>query len=256
MTIKKAWMSSGTGTYQLRVLGGSAAIVLLSVLLIMGGTLLADYVNWPREVFFLALCAGVIAVELGLALRLGRALVGNASVFLLTEDDRLYAMDARRLVNHGHHVPDYVAGTMETQRFLNRLERMPYVPAGADEIRKVERIKNNRTHYALRCRVRHPNGHVIGRTYFLGKNIPDRELLLRELERRKSWENELEKQENRNPLCIAVSTLVLAGFAALCVLSHPAVARLPGAIYFPCLGGAFAALWVLLFAVVRQRRGE
>ena len=37
---------------------------------------------------------------------------------------------------------------------------------------------------------------------------------------------------------------------------HIARDRLPQALYFPCLGAAFAALWALVYFVVRQRRGE
>ena len=55
---------------------------------------------------------------------------------------------------------------------------------------------------------------------------------------------------------ILISALVCVSFGALCVLSHPAVAQLPQGLYFPCLGAAFAALCVLVYLVVRQRRGE
>ena len=82
------------------------------------------------------------------------------------------------------------------------------------------------------------------------------ELLLRQLERRKSWAGALELAENRNPRFILLSALACAGFSALCVLSHPALARLPREIYFPCLGAAFLSLGCLVYFVIRQRRGE
>ena len=100
----------------------------------------------------------------------------------------------------------------------------------------MERIRENRSHYALVCQVRHPNRRMVRRTYFLVKGLEDQELLLRQLERRKSWENDLDAAENRNPFFILLSSLACGGFVLLCVLSHPAVARLPQDIYFPCLG--------------------
>ena len=84
----------------------------------------------------------------------------------------------------------------------------------------------------------------------------DEELLLRQLERRKSWAGALEAAENRNPFRILASALALLLFAALCVLSHPALGLLPQAIYFPCLGAAFLSLYALVWFILRQRLGE
>mgnify|MGYP007093067026 CR=1 FL=1 len=88
------------------------------------------------------------------------------------------------------------------------------------------------------------------------KGSPDEEWLLRELERRKTWENALEPTENRNPRYILLSGLVFAVCVTLCVLSHPAVGELSGEIYFPCMGASLAAFCCLLYFVIRQRRGE
>ena len=93
-------------------------------------------------------------------------------------------------------------------------------------------------------------------TYLLIKGSPDEEWLLRELERRKTWENALEPTENRNPRYILLSGLVFAVCVTLCVLSHPAVGELSGEIYFPCMGASLAAFCCLLYFVIRQRRGE
>ena len=172
------------------------------------------------------------------------------------EGDRLFAVDARSLVYHGRDILSHAAAMMEVQQFLQKLAENPYLPAGADEIRRVERIRENRSHYALVCQVRHPNRRMVRRTYFLVKGLEDQELLLHQLERRKSWENDLDAAENRNPFFILLSSLACGGFVLLCVLSHPAVARLPQDIYFPCLGLAFAALCVLVYFAIRQSRGE
>ena len=256
MALKKVWMSSDTGNYTLHVLGGSLGIVMLTMLLVIGGTILSFRMNWPQAVSSLLLCLGVTVLAVVLSLHLRRKVVQDATIMLLTEHDRLYAMDTRRLSDHGHNLPGYVAGTLETQRFLNRLAQMPYVPAGADEVLKVERIKENSSHYAISCRVRHPNRRVIRRTYFIIKGFSEEDSLLRALERRKNWKFDLDQPQNRKPLLILLSALTLICLAALCVLSHPATARIPHRFYFPCLGAAFLDLFFLVYLSVRQSRGE
>lgn len=253
------WMSPDTGKksrYGPRTLGGIAGIVVLAMLLVCGGTALGLSMGWPMELFSLALCLGCTALAVLLATGLGRRSTGDATVFFLMEGDRLFAMDARRLVYRGRDILSHAAATMEVQRFLRNLAESPYLPAGADEILKVEHIRENRSHYALVCRVRHPNRKVIRRTYFLVKGMEDQETLLRHLERREHCDSAWELTENRKPFYILLSALACCGFAALCVLSHPAVAQLPQSIYFPCLGAAFAALCVLVYLAIRQRRGE
>lgn len=81
-------------------------------------------------------------------------------------------------------------------------------------------------------------------------------MLLREFERRKTWENTLEPAENRNILYILLSGLAFAVCVTICVMSHPAVARMPGEIYFPCMGASLIAFWFLLYFIIRQHRGE
>ena len=100
MEPKKIWLSAGSGPknrYALRLLGSVAGIAVLAVVLVGGGTVLCYRLGWPREVFLLALCLGVTALAVGLALAAGRRAARDATVFFLTGDDRLYAVDARRL---------------------------------------------------------------------------------------------------------------------------------------------------------------
>ena len=80
---------------------------------------------------------------------------------------RLWVMDARGLSNHGNGFLGFAVGTMETQAFLRRQGRRPFIPNRADEILKVLNIKENRSHYAVRCQVRHPDTHVTRCTYCL-----------------------------------------------------------------------------------------
>ena len=256
MALKKVWMSPDTGNYLLHVLGGSLGIVLLAMLLVVAGTVLSFSMHWSREVSALVLCCGVTALTAVLALGLRRKAVKEVTLFFLTEDDRLFGLDTRRLSHYGHSVLGYVAGTIETQKLLDRLVQMPHVPAGADEILKVEHVKENRSHYAVSCWVRHPNRNVIRRPYFIVRGCPEEDLLLRELERRQTWESALEPAENRNPRFILVSVLTLVGFGGLCILSHPAVARLPRSLYFPCLAGVWISCFFVAYLIVRQSRGQ
>ena len=80
--------------------------------------------------------------------------------------------------------------------------------------------------------------------------------LLKELERRKTWENTLQSLCNRNPLYILLSGLALVACVTLCVLSHSAVGIISGEFYFPCLGASLVSLYFLFYFIVRQRRGE
>ena len=105
--------------------------------------------------------------------------------FFLTENDRLWVMDARGLSSHGDGFLGFVISSMETQAFLRRQGKQPFLPKGADEILKVLSIKENRSHYAFRCQACHSDRHVVRRTYFLVKGIQDEQMLLQELEREK-----------------------------------------------------------------------
>ena len=259
MEIKRIWMSQNTkgqSRYGLRTLGGVLGIAALVVALAGGGTALALFAGWPIREVSLLLCVGAAVLALALAVGLGRRSVRDATVFFLTEEDRLFAVDIRHLIPCGRSLASHMESIMKTQDFLQELAQSHCLPAGADEILRVEQSKENSSHYALVCQVRHPNGRVLRRTYFLVKGMEDQELLLRQLERREGWSGSPEVKENRNPFCILLSTLVCCGFASLCVLSHPAVAQLPQALYFPCLGAAFAALCCMVWFGIRQHRGE
>lgn len=259
MELNRVWMSRDTGRksrYALRTLGGILAIAALAMALVLGGVRLSFALDLPREAALLVLVLAVTALAAALALRLGRLSLRDATVFFLTQDDRLYVMDARALSRRGHSVPDHVLGAMETQKILRLLARQPRVPAGADQILKVTGIRDNGACYVIRCQVRRLNRRPVLRTCFLVKGVEDEELLLRQLERRKSWAGALEAAENRNPFRILASALALLLFAALCVLSHPALGLLPQAIYFPCLGAAFLSLYALVWFILRQRLGE
>lgn len=259
MELKKVWMSPDTkkkSKYGYRAVGGILGIVLLMVLLLCGGTLLSLSLGINKKAFSLILLTAVSALGIGLAVLLGRRSIRDATIFFLTENDRLWVMDARGLSSHGDGFLGFAISSMETQAFLRRQGKQPFLPKGADEILKVLSIKENRSHYAFRCQACHSDRHVVRRTYFLVKGIQDEQMLLQELERRKTWENVLEPAENRNPLYILLSGAAFVFCVILCILSHPAVARMSGEIYFPCMGASMVTFCFLLYFIIRQHRGE
>ena len=115
MEIRTIWMSPDTARksrWGLRTLGGIAGIAALMGLLIIGGTLLAFALDLPREAFSLLLVCAVTALAAALALKLGWRSVGDATVFFLTRDDRLYVMDARTVSRWGRGIPGYISGAL------------------------------------------------------------------------------------------------------------------------------------------------
>lgn len=259
MEPKQIWMSRNTtqkSRYALRTLGGVLGIAVLAMVLIAGGTWLSLSRGWPMKVASTILCLGVAVLVAALAVGLGRRSVGDATVVCLTADDRLFLINARSLVYHGGNLLSQGAAAVEVQQFLRSLARNPGVPAGADEILRVEGLREYGTHYALICRVRHPNGRVIRRSCMLVKGMEREDLLLQQLERRQRCDAAPEAAENRMPLYLFLSGLLCCGLLAVCVLSHPAVGRLPQGLYFPCLGLTFLAACLVVTLVVLQRRGH
>ena len=98
MELKKVWMSPDTkkkSKYGYRAVGGILGIVLLMVLLLCGGTLLSLSLGINKKAFSLILLTAVSALGIGLAVLLGRRSIRDATIFFLTENDRLWVMDAR-----------------------------------------------------------------------------------------------------------------------------------------------------------------
>ena len=259
MEIKRIWMSQNTkgqSRYGLRTLGGVLGIAALVVALAGGGTALALFAGWPIREVSLLLCVGAAVLALALAVGLGRRSVRDATVFFLTEGDHLFLVNVSRLVSCGGSTISQIQGLLQTQQRLRELARSPRLPSGADEILRVEQIRENPSHYVLLCQIRRPNREIVRSTCLLVKGLEEEELLLRQLERRQGWPGSPEIRENKTPFYLLLSILAFCGFAALCALSHPAVGRLPGGIYFPCLAAAFAAASCAAWLFVRHRRGE
>ena len=144
--ILKIWLSPDSAKksrYGWRTLDGILGIAALAVLLTCGGAVWLTASGAPVELLSLGLCLGISALTVFLALRLGRRSVRDATAFFWMEGDRLFAVDARSLVYHGRDVLSHAAATMEVQQFLQKLAENPYLPAGADEIRRVERDRKS-----------------------------------------------------------------------------------------------------------------
>ena len=108
------------------------------VIIIGAGVWLTFALELPREGFSLFLVCAVTALMVALALRVGWRSVGDATVFFLTREDRLYVMDVRDLFPRGHHMINYVAGTVKVQEYLRALAREPRLPAQAEEVARDE----------------------------------------------------------------------------------------------------------------------
>ena len=256
MKIKEMWISQPKNRFGQHTLGGILGVAALALLLTGGGVALGFTMGWPMKGVSVLLCLGVTALGVALAVGLGRQSVKDATVFFLMEGDRLFVLDARQLVGFGSDALSHAAAMVKVQGILRELAQKPYLPARAEEILKVERIRENPTHYALICQVRRPQGQVVRRTCFVVCGLEGQEQLLLQLERRLQWPGSPELEENRKPLCLCLSILACCGFAALCVVSHPAVGLLPQSVYFPFLGATFVALCCAVWFAVRYRRGE
>ncbi len=254
--LKKMWISAEKGGYALRVIGGSIGAAVLAAVIVAACTVFAIRTGRMNEAFALALCLAVTALLVAFALRLRRGALRAVTVFFLTDDDRLFCYDARGAVSAGHGVLSRMTEAAQVQSLLNRLAKSPYLPAGAEEIVEVERIRDNRSHLAVVCRVLRSGGREVRRSCFVVRGLADEDALMRELERRERLALSWEMGENRNPIYILLCAAALVCSVALCVLSHPAVGRLPSEAYFPCLGLALLSLGAALYFLIRHRRGE
>ena len=129
MTVKKIWMPPTSGRknrYAVTTLGSILGIALLMLLLIAGGITLSFALSLPREVTAVVLCLGVTLLGVGLALRVGRRSVQEATVFFLTQDDKLYVLDARQFPYQDYRAAGYVANAAKTQQFLQNLAEKPF----------------------------------------------------------------------------------------------------------------------------------
>ena len=257
MELKQVWMSRDTqkqSRYSLRTLGG--ILGMLALVLVLGGTALGFMLGWPMRLVSVGLWLGVTVLLVVLALRLGQNTVRDATLYFLTRDDRLFVADARQLAGMGHSALDWAKGTVRVQQRLREMARSPVLPAAAEEILRVEQIRENRTGYAVTCQLRRFDQTVTRRTCFVIRGLEDQGTLLHLLELREGWSGSPELRENHTLHGLLLNILAAGIAGVLCVLSHPAVGQLPVGIYYPCLAAAFGAVCGAVWFGVRQHRGE
>ncbi len=251
----KIWMSPQTEKRNpswVRFAAAVAGLVLLALLLVMGGLELVRRLHLPLQTSLLALCLLITVLLVFLAYRLGRRNARNLTAFFLDEQDRLFAVDLRWLLPRGR-------GTYhdwkQLQQWADRIRAGQVLPAEAVEILRVESLRENPGDYALVCQVRR-HGRIGKRTLMLMKGYEDEDWLVRELERRRSWDSNLAEDSDRRPVLPAAGALVLGTGVLGAVFSHPALGRFPQNIYFPCLAVALAGIVMLAYWIVKQHRGE
>lgn len=267
----KIWMSPQTrrGGHPavrtvLPLLGGVALVFCL----LFGTIILAFRMSWPMEAVALLTCLAGTAFLIWLAMRLGSWNRRDSLIFCQDDAGRLFAVDAWRYLPHrGGGLLGYWGMQSDLRKVLRNLTE----PGGVLErymaqekslvgletqILAVERIRAIGKNHSLICRVRYPNQKVGRQTFLLVGGYEDEERLLYELERIQLLYVGMEETRNPNRMGIWTSLLILLAGILVCVLSHPALAYLPELCYFPSLGLSMLALTVLLYFVIRNRRGE
>ena len=237
-SFQKIWISNPTrhgNRYAWRVAGKVVGTVVLAMALLIGLTFLALWLHWPMGTVSLVVCLGITALVIWMALRIGRQASRDTLIFCQDREDRLFVIDARKFVPYERGILGFFSMAAHTQKILRNLTQ-----SGVLE----------------RYLVRYPHGGEGKASYRLIRGLEDEAGLLRALESLREAEHLVEPRKNTQPARILASGVFLAALVALCALSHPAVGQLPDTLYFPCLGLSIVALWIFLYFVIKQRRGE
>lgn len=265
----KIWMSEITGQsenkYTVRMLLGMVGCVILTMFIAAVGTVVSIKLGENREVIsLLTLLVGTLLVA-WCALRIGKMSVRDTLIFCKDENDTMFVVNLRDQVKYRKGLAGYTAMAAKIERLQNQLNnddtlkrKMQDGTIGtmASEILAVKNIKEQKDGHSVVCMVKFPNGRTGIATYLVYHGYDQEDELLYHLERRlhKTVTGEVEKTSY--PIRIAVSAVALIGVIALCVMSHPGVAVLPEVIYFPCFGLAYVPLCIMLYYIIKQRRGE
>ncbi len=268
-SFQKIWISNSTrhgNRYAWRVAGKVVGAVVLAMALLTGLTFLALWLHWPMGTVSLVVCLGITALVIWMALRIGRQASRDTLIFCQDREDRLFVIDARKFVPYERGILGFFSMAAHTQKILRNLTQSGVLERYLSEkqslvglepqILRVENLRERPEEYALVCRVRYPHGGEGKASYRLIRGLEDEAGLLRALESLREAEHLVEPRKNPQPARILASGLFLVVLVALCALSHPAVGQLPDTLYFPCLGLAMVALWIFLYFIIKQRRGE
>jgi len=265
----RIWMSEISGQsdnkYAIRMVLGLLGCILLAVVLSVGGAILSIKMEGQKELIsVLSLILTTVLVIWG-ALRLGKLSIRDTLIFCKDVNDTMYVLNLRDKVRYRKGLVGYASMVAETERLQTKLrnegtleQKLKDGTIGemACEIISVKNIKVQRDGHSVVCRIKYPGGRCGNVTYQVSKGFEQEDELLHHLERRwqRSVNGEIEK--NPYPVRIFASAVALICVITICVCSHPAVAVLPEAVYFPCLGISVVPLWLLLYYVTKMRRGE
>lgn len=248
------------GGAALKAAGIAVVMMALTVITVALSFFLPASFGISREQILMTGCILTVLLGVWLSVRLGNRVLRDAQIFFTDDDGRLYVLDARLFIQYRRGFPGFARMDRdmrkEKEAVLQQMRKEHLMPAGAAEIVKVDSMRERSRNYSLVCRVKYGHGGTGRRTYLLAKGYEDERGLLWELERRKSWQPALEMRKDHTSAYILISVLLFAVCTGLCILSHPSVAYLPQTIYFPCLGLDFVFIWILVYLVIKRRRGE
>lgn len=264
----KIWISEKekyNNNYALKYIAGLTGGVLLMAALILGATMISLKLGWSIRIASVVICiVGTILLVI-MCTGIGRAASRDAVVFLQNEDRELYVIDVRKNVRSRKGLLGYFAMLSDIQKALEQIRNefvlQNNVLSGSSlmakgmRIMSVETMKELGNRISVVCNVSYPNGRTAKCTYLIDAAYEQRDELILALEHMLVFK-ETDMLDNRNGIKIFVSVLALIGVIAICYCSHPWVAVLPQAIYFPALGAAGVAIYFVIYFIIKNRRGE
>lgn len=265
----RIWMSTNTGQsdnkYAVRMVLGILGCIVLTLFICALGTVVSIKMEENKELVSLLIILLGTGLVIWYAMRIGRMSVRDTLIFCKDENDKLFVVNLRDQVRFRKGLGGYVAMAAETERLQTQLkndgtlERKLQDGTMGDmacEILSVRNIKAQKDGHSVVCTVKFPTGRTGKATYLVCRGYEQEEELLFHLQRRLHKVITGEVEKNPYPVRIAISLLALIGMVTLCALSHPAVAKLPENIYFPCLGLTYVPVCFLLYYIIKMRRGE
>ena len=255
----KIWFPPQTdqkSRYAFHALAGIAMILLLALFLILLTAYMTLFSEAYQAAVSLIFCMLSVFLILFFSLKLGQRLQKDTMIFCQDDDDRLYVIDVRVFSRSRRALLSVFDMEKRINEMRQQLERNHRVPDTATEIVTIDALKEYRDYYSLVCQTRIQGRQPETHTYLLMKGYEDESSLFLLLERKRVWEHTARLKKNRNPFGILISLLVLIAFALLCLGSHPYFGTLPREIYFPSLFFAMISLSVMVYFIIRQRRGE
>ncbi len=208
----------------------------------------------------LAMCLLTVVTVITFSAKMGCRLMIASIIFFQDESGRLYVLDIRDMIRYRKGLFGMAAMLTEIRNLIPRIrqqaEQEKSVPPSALEILSADKITERSDSYSLLCQVRYPNGQMGNTAMTFAKGYEDEDALLFMLERKLRWRASFEPEKRYSPAGILISLIAVILFSAICVFSHPNFNRLPQTVYFPCLGADTAAIWVMIYFIIRYRRGK